>query len=360
VRRGAEGLGPAVLAARIALADLADPAAGAVGRLWSLDPILAVTPDLPALRVAPFGGLPPDPLASDDGPGRAAAGPRPRVLAPVRVESREESGRRAGGGSRAVEHSSRRMAEPIVAGGDRRRAGSVVEEVVYSLAAAGRAGGHAGEAHRRRPRAGIAEPVATREDRGGSPLAPGAAPGTRQEALPGTSLEEGPRETAARGGGQSAAPAPGQALAELTASLWRPSGSTGSAWGRTPPEGTTSSHAWSPEGEAATPRVERLGFDVGHHEDDEFGALDAVRSTGSDPLGGLPIMAADRSAPAGPGPWAVQPHGRQAPGPPPVVRDPWEAATSSDDADEADPHDLAEMVNRALVEQARRAGVDLS
>src|SRR5439155_3223602 len=64
VRHGPEGLGPAVLAARIALGDLADPAAGAVRRLWSLDPTIPVTPDLPALRVAPFGGLPPDPLAS--------------------------------------------------------------------------------------------------------------------------------------------------------------------------------------------------------------------------------------------------------------------------------------------------------
>jgi hypothetical protein len=319
-------LGPEVLAARMALSTLSDPAAGALRWLSWFDANRRLSPELPALRVAPFGVLPASLVGGRDIEPEASDASSPRVLRAIARVETDTTRRRAEARSEESTTAGRR---------DRPRSG---HDDVHRLAAPA---GSSDEpvfvlpTQRRLPAAqtdGVPGGGRPREllDRAGSTGEPPDVMGAQQH------------------DGQS--PSEGSALTGLVAALW-PSASERSTRGS-----SSDVRASRPFVGLAQPSVElvpepvvALGLsDVGGDLDDAFASIEVIPEERSandrvhPPATNRPIQdGSDRE------------RGTR-------ELDPLEGGASREDLAWPDGSDLSELLNSVLVEQARRAGVDLS
>jgi hypothetical protein len=322
-------LGPEVLAARMALSTLSDPAAGALRWLSWFGANRRLSPELPALRVAPFGVLPASLVVGGDIEPDASDASSPRVLRPiVRVETDTTRGR------------SGAMSEGSTTAGRRARRPRTGHDDVHWLAA---------------PAGSSDEPVFLLPSQGRLSAAEtdGAAGGGRPRELPDHAGSTGePPEVVGAQQHDGPSPSEGSALTGLVAALW-PSASERST--RTSSSDVRPSRLFGlaqPKVELVPEPVVAVGLsDVGGGLDDAFASIDVIPEERS---------AADHVArpPATNRP--IQDGSDRERGAQRIDIDPLEGAASRQDPPWPDGSELSELLNSVLVEQARRAGVDLS
>jgi hypothetical protein len=321
--------GPEVLAARMALSTLSDPAAGALRWLSWFGANRRLSPELPALRVAPFGVLPASLVGGGDIEPEASDASSPRVLRPIARVETDTTRRRSGARSEGSTTAGRRA---------RPRTGN--DDVQWLAAPAGSSD----------------EPMFLLPSQRRLPAAEtdGAADGGRpRELLDHAGSSGEPPEVTGAQQHEATSPSESSALAGLVAALW-PSASERST--RISSSDVRPSRLFvglaQPKVELVPEPVVAVGLsDVGGGLDDAFASIDVIPEERSaddhvarPPATNRPIQdGSDRE------------RGAQR-----RDLDPLEGAASRQDPPWPDGSDLSELLNSVLVEQARRAGVDLS